>query len=65
ATISVTLCELPTAKHLSLSLECAPFSSENARLYSQGYDDLQGKCALSRSAQFWSSYSGYLREVRV
>ncbi|KAK0232420.1 hypothetical protein EDD85DRAFT_775123, partial [Armillaria nabsnona] len=65
AAISMTLCELATAKHLSPPLECAPFSSENTSLYSQKHDDTQGKCveALSRSAQFWSSYSGYLREV--
>ncbi|PBK70947.1 hypothetical protein ARMSODRAFT_884180 [Armillaria solidipes] len=65
AAISMTLCELATAKHLSPPLECAPFSSENTPLYSQKHDDTQGKCveALSRSAQFWSSYSGYLREV--
>ncbi|KAK0204036.1 hypothetical protein DFS33DRAFT_855273 [Desarmillaria ectypa] len=65
AAISMTLCELATAKHLSAPLECAPFSSEHTPLYSQRHDDTQGKCveALSRSAQFWSSYSGYLREV--
>ncbi|KAK0192303.1 hypothetical protein F5146DRAFT_928132, partial [Armillaria mellea] len=65
AAISMTLCELATAKHLSPPLECAPFSSENTPLYSPKNDDTQGKCrvTLSRSAQFWSSYSGYLREV--
>ncbi|KAK0496250.1 hypothetical protein EDD18DRAFT_1074349, partial [Armillaria luteobubalina] len=66
AAISMTLCELATAKHLSPPLECAPFSSESTPLYSPKNDDTQGKCveALSRSAQFWFSYSGYLREVR-
>ncbi|KAJ7039887.1 hypothetical protein C8F04DRAFT_1085231 [Mycena alexandri] len=57
----MTLCELATATHHSLPLECAPFTvdSEAATIRTQG------ECvdALSRSAQFWSSYSGYLREV--
>ncbi|KAF8189975.1 hypothetical protein K438DRAFT_1592842 [Mycena galopus ATCC 62051] len=60
AAISMTLCELATATHHSIPLECASFAvdSEPAQV--------QGDCvdALSRSAQFWSSYSGYLREVR-
>ncbi|KIY70868.1 hypothetical protein CYLTODRAFT_441713 [Cylindrobasidium torrendii FP15055 ss-10] len=55
AAISMTLCELRTAKHLSPPLECTVASLS---------DDLGGCVeALSRSAQFWSSYSGYLREV--
>ncbi|KAJ7128125.1 hypothetical protein C8R46DRAFT_1017642 [Mycena filopes] len=61
AAISMTLCELATATHHSLPLECASFTmdSEAATIRTQG------ECvdALSRSAQFWSSYSGYLREV--
>ncbi|KAJ7637056.1 hypothetical protein FB45DRAFT_742661, partial [Roridomyces roridus] len=47
AAISMTLCELATATHHAVPLECKSFT-----------------VALSRSAQFWSSYSGYLREVR-
>ncbi|KAF7289974.1 RING finger protein [Mycena indigotica] len=60
--ISLTLCELATATHHSLPLECAPFSSESGIPASD--DTHHGDCvdALSRSAQFWSSYSGYLRE---
>lgn len=62
AAISMTLCEIATAKHYSLPLECHPFSPEgkdprDPRTRSECVD------ALSRSAQFWSSYSGYLREI--
>lgn len=58
----MTLCEIATAKHYSLPLECRPFSPEgkdprDPRTRSECVD------ALSRSAQFWSSYSGYLREI--
>ncbi|KAJ4476437.1 hypothetical protein C8J55DRAFT_431477, partial [Lentinula edodes] len=75
AAISMTLCELATAKHHAPPMECDMFS---ARLRASGPRDgfsdeqeefevdIRGNCvnALSRSAQFWSSYSGYLREVR-
>ncbi|KAJ7885704.1 hypothetical protein B0H14DRAFT_2698767 [Mycena olivaceomarginata] len=56
AAISMTLCELATATHHSPPLECASFAMDGRS---------QGECvdALSRSPQFWSSYSGYLREV--
>ncbi|KAJ7871346.1 hypothetical protein B0H13DRAFT_2555303 [Mycena leptocephala] len=62
AAISMTLCELATATHHSLPLECASFTVDSEASFIQ----TQGECvdALSRSAQFWSSYSGYLREVR-
>ncbi|KAG6329288.1 hypothetical protein ID866_9801 [Astraeus odoratus] len=50
------------ARHYAPPLECAAFS--------KGYtpspsSQTQAECveALSRSAQFWSSYSGYLREI--
>ncbi|KAJ6590499.1 hypothetical protein DFH09DRAFT_1139517 [Mycena vulgaris] len=61
AAISMTLCELATATHHSLPLECASFTVDSVASPTQ----IQGECvdALSRSAQFWSSYSGYLREV--
>ncbi|KAJ7136127.1 hypothetical protein C8R44DRAFT_769753 [Mycena epipterygia] len=61
AAISMTLCELATATHHSLPLECASFTVDSEAAPTQ----IQGECvdALSRSAQFWSSYSGYLREV--
>ncbi|KAF9028175.1 hypothetical protein BDZ89DRAFT_1015250, partial [Hymenopellis radicata] len=61
AAISMTLCELGTAKHLSPPLECSQYAVNADR--SNRRD--QGNCveALSRSAQFWSSYSGYLRDV--
>ncbi|KAI0777285.1 hypothetical protein BD413DRAFT_515271 [Trametes elegans] len=65
AALSMTLCEIATAENYSPPMECAPFQP--------GYNDRRhvpsasshGKCveALSRSAQYWSSYSGYLREV--
>ncbi|KAJ3967143.1 hypothetical protein EV361DRAFT_516036 [Lentinula raphanica] len=70
----MTLCELATAKHYAPPMECDVFS---ARLHEPSYrsgfsarqqeefEDSRGECvnALSRSAQFWSSYSGYLREI--
>ncbi|TFK67579.1 hypothetical protein BDN72DRAFT_90904 [Pluteus cervinus] len=62
AAISMTLCELATTQHHTIPLECAPFSApRDASIKSE----VQGKCvnALSRSTQYWSSYSGYLREV--
>jgi hypothetical protein len=79
AAISMTLCELATATHHSPPLECASFTvdSEASFIQTQGEcvefdcsaDDRNfgvnsNRSALSRSAQFWSSYSGYLREVR-
>ncbi|GLB39285.1 putative tht1-like nuclear fusion protein [Lyophyllum shimeji] len=65
AAISMTLCELATAKHHSVPLECVPFSVESNISEHSPISRMQGECvdALSRSAQFWSSYSGYLREV--
>ncbi|KAJ6499552.1 hypothetical protein C8R47DRAFT_957777, partial [Mycena vitilis] len=62
AAISMTLCELATATHHSLPLECESFTADSDASSAR----TQGGCvdALSRSAQFWSSYSGYLREVR-
>ncbi|KAJ7669043.1 hypothetical protein B0H17DRAFT_1087224 [Mycena rosella] len=61
AAISMTLCELATATHHSIPLECASFTVDSDVSSTQ----IQGACvdAFSRSAQFWSSYSGYLREV--
>ncbi|PPQ92129.1 hypothetical protein CVT25_007960 [Psilocybe cyanescens] len=64
AAISMTLCEIATAKHHSYPMECHQYSVNGAnapKISSQS----QGGCvdALARSAQFWSSYSGYLREV--
>ncbi|KAJ3743659.1 hypothetical protein DFH05DRAFT_1400010 [Lentinula detonsa] len=75
AAISMTLCELATAKHHSPPMECDVFSARlHEPSYQSGFSEQQneefensrGKCvnALSRSAQFWSSYSGYLREIR-
>ncbi|RDB16075.1 Nuclear fusion protein KAR5 [Hypsizygus marmoreus] len=65
AAISMTLCELATAKHHSIPLECVPFSLDSGADGDASISQAQGQCvdALSRSAQFWSSYSGYLREV--
>ncbi|TEB23605.1 hypothetical protein FA13DRAFT_1408039 [Coprinellus micaceus] len=62
--ISMTLCEIRTAQHYSIPMECASFdvdSVEGRPTESQP----SGPCvdALSRSAQLWSSYSGYLREI--
>ncbi|THH17303.1 hypothetical protein EW146_g3479 [Bondarzewia mesenterica] len=63
AAISMTLCELRTAQHYSPPLECAAFSPDagNDLLYDAPYAGCVE--AFSRSAQFWASYSGYLREI--
>lgn len=77
----MTLCELATAKHYSIPFECAPFTVDSTfsrpGRRSQGecvewvlgilaiISNSPPNSALSRSAQFWSSYSGYLREVRT
>ncbi|KIJ63744.1 hypothetical protein HYDPIDRAFT_112679 [Hydnomerulius pinastri MD-312] len=62
AAISMTLCELATARHYSPPLECATFAWGREEPSSTL---AQAQCveALSRSAQYWSSYSGYLREI--
>ncbi|KAF9566469.1 hypothetical protein CPC08DRAFT_628192 [Agrocybe pediades] len=62
--ISMTLCEIATAKHHSVPLECVSYSVDRAHDPAPS-PQVQGECvdALARSAQFWSSYSGYLREV--
>jgi hypothetical protein len=86
AAISMTLCELATARHYSVPLECAPYNAEDGHARGAISSRVQGECveyvstfalccvpdiqgddlsALARSAQFWSSYSGYLREVRA
>lgn len=61
--IRLTLCELATARHHTPPLECSPFKNNFG---SHIPHHAVGDCvdALSRSAQFWSSYSGYLREIR-
>ncbi|KAF8156709.1 hypothetical protein B0H34DRAFT_710251 [Crassisporium funariophilum] len=61
----MTLCEVATAKHHSLPLECQPFSLDGRQERGSITPQIQGECvdALARSAQFWSSYSGYLREL--
>ncbi|KAJ7924817.1 hypothetical protein B0H13DRAFT_1507122, partial [Mycena leptocephala] len=55
AAISMTLCEISTGARDAIPLECIE-SSYN----------IQGECvdALARSQQFWTSYSGYLRDAR-
>ncbi|KAG2152751.1 hypothetical protein DEU56DRAFT_775804 [Suillus clintonianus] len=60
--IRLTLCELATARHHTSPLECSPFTNN---VGSHIPHHAVGDCvdALSRSAQFWSSYSGYLREI--
>ncbi|KAI0765374.1 hypothetical protein C8Q74DRAFT_1050032 [Fomes fomentarius] len=62
AALSMTLCEIATADHYSPPLECAAFQPYAQESH---FAESPGKCvsALSRSAQYWSSYSGYLREV--
>ncbi|KDN48814.1 hypothetical protein RSAG8_02801, partial [Rhizoctonia solani AG-8 WAC10335] len=57
--VEMTLCELATAEQVSLPLEC-----KNTRTASSHRSVSQCVEALARSAQHWSSYSGYLREIR-
>ncbi|KAG8768112.1 hypothetical protein FRC12_005762 [Ceratobasidium sp. 428] len=54
----MTLCELVTAERVSLPLECKSLTDQSP-------PSMVSQCveALSRSAQHWSSYSGYLREI--
>ncbi|KAA1473054.1 hypothetical protein DENSPDRAFT_802032 [Dentipellis sp. KUC8613] len=63
AAISMTLCELKTARYSSLPLECQAFSADVATALQ--HDAPYAPCveAISRSTQFWASYSGYLREI--
>ncbi|KAI0321410.1 hypothetical protein OF83DRAFT_1051319 [Amylostereum chailletii] len=65
AAISMTLCELKTAQHRSLPMECSPFDSGTDQNSAAGDDHSFCVEALSRSTQFWASYSGYLREIRT
>ncbi|CED83081.1 Nuclear fusion protein, KAR5 [Phaffia rhodozyma] len=72
--ISLTLCDLNSAR-LSPPMECTPFKSsadgcvkEDRECARQNKDEMnisQARCieALARSAQMWTSYSGYLREA--
>ncbi|CAE6465815.1 unnamed protein product [Rhizoctonia solani] len=53
--VEMTLCELATAEHISVPLEC-----KRMRTAASHTSIPQ---ALARSAQHWSSYSGYLREI--
>ncbi|KLO16129.1 hypothetical protein SCHPADRAFT_870143 [Schizopora paradoxa] len=65
ASISMALCELSIARHHSIPMECAAFSAlGNADMLDQSHQDTS-LCveALSRSAQHWSSFSGYMREI--
>ncbi|OBZ78409.1 Nuclear fusion protein KAR5 [Grifola frondosa] len=64
AALSMTLCEIATATHSSAPLECAPFVPDS-NYPTIPREQSHRVCveALSRSAQYWSSYSGYLREV--
>ncbi|KAI0646444.1 hypothetical protein C8Q79DRAFT_670111 [Trametes meyenii] len=66
AALFMTLCEIATAESHSPPMECIPFQlSRGAPRSTNHVGSSHGKCveALSRSAQYWSSYSGYLREV--
>ncbi|KJA21513.1 hypothetical protein HYPSUDRAFT_140502, partial [Hypholoma sublateritium FD-334 SS-4] len=66
AAISMTLCEIATAAHHAAPLECRAYTTHGNRGAGEGLSSkVRGECvsALSRSAQFWASYSGYLREV--
>ncbi|EKM75799.1 hypothetical protein AGABI1DRAFT_45852, partial [Agaricus bisporus var. burnettii JB137-S8] len=70
ASISMTLCEIATGNHYSIPLEChefRPADPDSPRPpYPSARTGAASQCvdALARSTQFWSSYSGYLREMR-
>ncbi|CAG7851192.1 SubName: Full=Uncharacterized protein {ECO:0000313/EMBL:CCA72880.1} [Serendipita indica DSM 11827] len=57
AAIRFTLCELETADFLKPPAECEQYIRRDTRGLSHCVE------ALHRSPQFWSSYSGYLREI--
>lgn len=72
----MTLCELATATHHSVPMECLPFANDSSDISADPRNCVEyvqapsiaikpnnSHRALSRSAQFWSSYSGYLRET--
>ncbi|KAH9933912.1 uncharacterized protein B0H18DRAFT_605898 [Fomitopsis serialis] len=61
----MTLCELSTANHHSPPLECSAFSTEPRASQSAVRGESHRSCveALSRSAQYWSSYSVSARSL--
>ncbi|KAI0372102.1 hypothetical protein BV20DRAFT_143358 [Pilatotrama ljubarskyi] len=66
AALSMTLCEIATAEQQSPPMECISFQIVGGDGQPRpSFGGSPGKCveALSRSAQYWSSYSGYLREI--
>ncbi|KAI0360529.1 hypothetical protein OH77DRAFT_693274 [Trametes cingulata] len=65
AALSMTLCEIATAEQQSPPMECTSFQVGRDGQPPPSFGGSPGKCvgALSRSAQYWSSYSGYLREI--
>lgn len=64
AAIALTKCELSTG-NLRIPLECSALSLDGQGEEDQDVKLQQERCveALSRSSQYWMSYSGYLREV--
>ncbi|KAF9446570.1 hypothetical protein P691DRAFT_783509 [Macrolepiota fuliginosa MF-IS2] len=65
----MTLCEIATGNRYSIPLECQAFrfpgrvSPQYRSPTVQSVKESQCVDALARSAQYWSSYSGYLREI--
>ncbi|PVF99252.1 hypothetical protein CPB86DRAFT_825142 [Serendipita vermifera] len=67
AAVSMTLCELGMMERVTVPLECRPFATSGV----MGGDPMPTNdhsakpCveAFHRSPQFWSSYSGYLRQI--
>ncbi|PWN50033.1 hypothetical protein IE53DRAFT_263827 [Violaceomyces palustris] len=63
ASIHLTVCDIETASQ-RVPMECSEIMSPEVRKVSGEEHKVSGCIeALSRSAQFWSSYSGYIREV--
>ncbi|KAF8552486.1 hypothetical protein OG21DRAFT_1416066, partial [Imleria badia] len=63
AAIGMTMCELATARHYLPPMECAAYAKVGHKHSPTPQGQARCVDALSRSAQFWSSYSGYLREI--
>ncbi|KAG8755922.1 hypothetical protein FRC14_003527 [Serendipita sp. 396] len=61
AAIHLTICELKTAEHVTIPMECTEYTASSRSVRPSG----SRACveALYRSPQFWSSYSGYLRDI--
>ncbi|SCV67463.1 BQ2448_5074 [Microbotryum intermedium] len=70
--VKMALCEIKTSRSTQSPQECRAFEAARDKSNENGESDLSScieqvfsRLALSRSPQYWSSYSGYLREIVV